>query len=494
METVMPPLPQSSDSQARQPLQLERRLFRPGLRIAVAVSGGADSVALLRALVAERERLGLVVSAAHLHHGIRGEEADQDAEFVADLARRFDLPLHLHRVDTPGYAEANGESMEEAARHLRYAWFQSLLAVGELDAVATAHTLDDQAETVLHRLLRGAWTEGLGGIHPAIGSNSAASPLPRSGSGRAEGGLILRPFLAVRRVEVENWLRGLGQPWREDSTNQDLDFTRNRLRHQLLPELAAYNPQIHTQLSHVATLARDEEAYWQAELERLLPSLLLPGKPVRGGGRAVATHPGETSVAVEIERLRGLHPAMRRRVLRAAAKRLGCNLEFEQTERLMAMCETRGAIPSQELPKTQQLAAGLRAERTPRELRLSQVTAQENTPLPDYQLSIPGEITAPGFGLRLRASLDGASPTSLPNACLRAGRAGDRVRLRYSRGPKKVKEVLERMGIPAGDRDGWPVVEWQNRIVWMQGAELEPVSESGFRLTIINEPYSAREE
>ncbi len=349
----------------------------------------------------------------------------------------------------------NRESLEEAARHLRYAWFRSLLATGQLDAVATAHTLDDQAETVLHRLLRGAWTEGLGGIHPLMGGTAADPAAPGSPSSRVEGGLILRPMLAVRREEVESWLRSQGQPWREDSTNRDLDFTRNRLRHGLLPELAAYNPQIQTQLSHLATLARDEEAYWQAELKRLLPSLLLPGKPVRGGGRAVGTHPGEASLAIEVERLAGLHPAMRRRVLRAAARQLGCNLDFEQTERLMAMCETRGshaASSSQQSPKHQQLAAGLRAERTPRELRLLRVATEERTASPEYQLSIPGEVTAPAFGLSLRASLDGTPPGPLPNACLRVARAGDRVQLRHSRSPKKVKEVLARMGIPAADR------------------------------------------
>lgn len=488
MDTLMPPLPDSSDSKPRQPLHLDTRMFRPGLRVAVAVSGGADSVALMRALLVERERLGLVLSVAHLHHGIRGEEADQDAEFVADLARQYGLPLHLHRVDTPAYAQANRESLEEAARHLRYAWFKSLLAAGELDAVATAHTLDDQAETVLHRLLRGAWTEGLAGIHPTISSDPAG--LPNSESIRVRAGRILRPMLAVRRVEVEAWLRALGQPWRNDSSNRDLDFTRNRLRQELLPELASYNPQIYTQLSHLATLARDEQAYWQAELERLLPSLLLPGRAVRGGGRAVSTHPDQSTVAIEVERLRGLAPAIRRRVLRAAARTLACHLDFEQTERLMAMCEPRDLSPGdgrQASAKHQELAVGLRAERTPRELRLLRISPEETASQPDYQLTIPGEVTAPFFGLRLRASLDTTPLVPLPNACLRAARSGDRVKLRYSRSPKKVNEVLERMGIPAADRAGWPVLEWQNRIVWMQGAELEPASEPGFRMTIASE-------
>jgi tRNA(Ile)-lysidine synthase len=142
----------------------------------------------------------------------------------------------------------------------------------------------------------------------------------------------------------------------------DTAFTRNRLRHELLPVLATYNPQIHSQLANLATLARDEDAYWQGEVGRILPSLALPGKPVREGGRAASTHPGEASLAFEIERL-PQSPAMRRRILRAAARQLGTALNFDQTERLMTMLGA-GAT------RRQQLTAELHAERSPRELRL----------------------------------------------------------------------------------------------------------------------------
>src|SRR5271170_245440 len=326
---------------------IHRQLLRPGTRLAVAVSGGADSVALLRRLIELAPEIGLVLSVAHVHHGIRGAEADGDAEFVCALAAKHELVFYRHDVDTPASARENRETIEEAARNLRYAWFRTLLEQGEANAVATAHTLDDQAETVLHKLLRGAWTEGLGGISPVI---------------QCTRGAIVRPFLGTRRSEIEAWLKVIGQQWREDASNTDTAFTRNRLRHELLPILATYNPQIHSQLANLATLARDEDAYWQAELSRILPSLMLPGKPVRGGGRATSTHPDEASVAIEIERLPQL-PAMRRRILRAAAKQLGTVLNFDQTERLIAMLQTGGA-------RRQQLTAELRAERSPRELRL----------------------------------------------------------------------------------------------------------------------------
>src|SRR5580704_7143694 len=161
------------------PLTLRNHLFRPGHRIAVAVSGGADSVALLRRLLEERPKLGIALSVVHVHHGIR-EAADEDASFVADLAAAHDLPFHLHRTDAPAAAATLHESLEEAARNLRYAFFRQLMVDGRVDAVATAHTLDDQAETVLHKLLRGAWTESLSGIHPVLAM---------------EPGTVLRPFL-----------------------------------------------------------------------------------------------------------------------------------------------------------------------------------------------------------------------------------------------------------------------------------------------------------
>ncbi|HVT96063.1 MAG TPA: tRNA lysidine(34) synthetase TilS, partial [Acidobacteriaceae bacterium] len=252
--------------------------LRPGMRVAVAVSGGADSVGLLRTLHDAASQIGLVLSVAHVHHGIRGPEADQDQHFVAELAASLGLEVSPHRVDTPAIAREKKQTLEEAARDLRYTWFRELLAQGKVDAVATAHTLDDQAETVLHRLLRGAWTEGLGGIHPIV---------------QCPPGVILRPFLETQRDEIRAWLRSIGQTWREDATNDDTAHTRNRIRLELLPHLAEYNPQIAEQLAHLATLARDEHEWWHTELARILPGLILPGRPVRGGGRAVSTHPEE---------------------------------------------------------------------------------------------------------------------------------------------------------------------------------------------------------
>ncbi|QNI37965.1 tRNA lysidine(34) synthetase TilS [Edaphobacter albus] len=348
-------------------LPFSRDHIQPGNRLCVAVSGGADSVALLLALheanTAKRDALGVGLSAAHVHHGIReAAESDADLAFVQDLCIQLDIPLHIHRADVPARAAENRETLEEAAREVRYAFFRTLIASGHADSILTAHTLDDQAETVLMKLLRGAWTEGISGIHPIVSIHQTGQ---RSGN-------ILRPLLATRRSEIEAFLQSRNQPWHTDSTNADTAYTRNRVRHELLPQLRTYNPSIDHTLANLAELAREEEFRWQAELARILPQLLLPGKPVRGGGRAVSTAPGTSSVSIEIDRLRTLDPALRRRVLRAAARQLGFRLSFDDTTRLLALAgfATLSTVAARSGASVH-LASGLRAQRSARELQLS---------------------------------------------------------------------------------------------------------------------------
>ncbi len=389
---------------------LNRTLFHPGQRLAVALSGGADSTALLLALLeanAEKDSLGLILSAIHIHHGLRGPEADADEAFVRDLCAGRNLPLTVEHVDTPARQQAEREGVEEAARELRYAAFRQLPSQSKADAIATAHTLDDQAETVLMKLLRGAWTEGLAGIAPLLqvgaetphaGQSSlvvipegnlrspgvprvSINPLHRAPSAEHQAPTILRPLLATPRTEIERFLRERNQPWREDSSNADLTLTRNRVRHQLLPLLRSFNPAIAETLARTAELAREDHAFWQAEVARILPGLVLPGKPVRGGGRAVSTALGEQSSAIEIERLRAQPPALRRRLLRAAAANLGCRLNAEETAKLLALS---GLLSLPGLTSRNgarlDLGNGLRAERSLRELRLSRDAAPTPPP------------------------------------------------------------------------------------------------------------------
>jgi tRNA(Ile)-lysidine synthase len=441
-------------------LPIDTSPLKPGLRLAVGVSGGADSVALLRALHERRSPMGLVLHVAHMHHGLRGDEADGDLEFVRALAAELELPFHAERVDVAAEAKKAGESIEETARRLRYGWFRRLMAAGEVEAVATAHTLDDQAETVCAKFLRGAWTEGLSGIHPVV---------------EFAEGRIVRPLVGVRRAEVEAYLKALGQSWREDSSNRDTAFARNRIRHELLPVLEGWNPRLKEHMAQMALLARDEEAWWQAELARVAPQLVMEGRPVRGGGRAAGS-----GLALDVIRLAALAPAMQRRLLRYAAELCAgpaghAAPDFQSTEALRTLALKGRA--GQKL----ELAQGLRAERTPRELRLSvqAAPAAEAEPIPEYSEPIPGEIVAAAFGVRLRIEvsagveqeeLDGSGRMST----LRNWRPGDRVRLRYSGGPRKVKEVLERLRVTGSNRAVWPVLEVGGHIVWMKGVELEP--------------------
>jgi len=421
------------------------------MRLAVGLSGGADSVALTRALVERAGALGIVPSAAHLHHGLprglNGAEADEDLEFARELALGLGIAFHAKRVDVAAEAAERGETIEEAARRLRYGWFRELMADGVVETVATAHTLDDQAETVLGKFLRGAWTEGFAGIYPVV---------------EFAEGRIVRPLLGATRAQLEAYLNGLGQGWREDSSNRELAFTRNRIRHGLLPELARWNPRVKEHLAQMAELARDEEAWWAAEMARLAPQMLLTGRPVRGGGRAGSDAGG---VAIDAVRLCAQPVAVQRRLLRYAAERLGISLGFEATESLRELATSGRAGRKLALP------GPLVAERTPRELRLAPGAAKlaGGEAGAEYSLPVPGEVEA--FGWRFRAeAAQGGEP-----AVVRHWRAGDRVTLKYSSGPRKIKEVLERLQVTGTARGAWPVVAWRGRIVWMQGAELAPV-------------------
>jgi tRNA(Ile)-lysidine synthase len=485
-------------------LPLDTSLLKPGMRLAVGLSGGADSVALLRALAARRQELGLALHAAHLHHGLRGAEADGDLEFCRELAAKLEIPFHEARVDTAQEARADAktgkpaETIEEAARRLRYSWFQQLLSKSLLHAVATAHTLDDQAETVLAKFLRGAWTEGLAGISPRLESPE---------------GRIVRPLLGVTHAEIEAYLNALGQPWREDSTNRHLTFTRNRIRHELLPLLEGWNPRLRQHLAQMAELAHDEEAWWQAELARLAAQLILPGRPARGGGREAGEGSG-AGLAIEVGRLAALAPAVQRRLVRHAAQQFGAALDFAATEAVRSLALDGRAGQRLALPQ------GLCAERTARELRLSVAPEPAangkgaGAQGPQYTVAIPGTIDAPEFGVRLRIAISNhgapekeheapengheapengpAGGDGLPQtATLRNWKPGDRVRLRYSSGLRKVKEVLERLHVTGTERALWPVLEAGGRVIWMKGVELE--RKPGLAITAVETAPEASE-
>ncbi|MGB8472591.1 MAG: tRNA lysidine(34) synthetase TilS [Candidatus Acidiferrum sp.] len=218
-------------------------ILRPGQRVGVGVSGGADSVALLLLLLELREKLGIVVSVAHLNHKLRGKASDADEKFVAKLAAKHGLAFHAMSVNAAEKAKREKANLEDAARRARCGFFARLVAQGKVDRVVTAHTADDQAETVLAHILRGTGLAGLGGIHP-------------------ETECVVRPLLGVRRAELREYLRAKKQKWREDATNLDTTRTRARIRKKLLPLLEREFQQGAVEhLASLAEFAREDEEF-----------------------------------------------------------------------------------------------------------------------------------------------------------------------------------------------------------------------------------------
>jgi tRNA(Ile)-lysidine synthase len=440
----------------------EQQLLRPGERVAVACSGGADSVTLLHIMAELRETLGIVLSVAHFHHQIRGAEADADQRFVEDLAARLRVDFYTASENVPQHAAQRKISLETAARELRHEWFAELINQGKADKIATAHTLDDQAETVLMRILRGTGARGLAGIAPAHKAKH-----------------LVRPLLTTSRREVEGYLKAKSQGWRDDSSNLDLGHTRNRVRHTLLPLLERdFNPAIRQTLADLAEVAQAEVDYWNNELSGLLPRLIHEGKPSRSGRSSSGDAHG--ILALDLSGLRGLPLAIRRQVIQRTVQRLGVSLEFKHIQQLTALAEHGKPGVKLALPD------GLAANRTVREIHFSR-----NMPkLPEnycYSLSIPGEVTVPEAGITIRARLisggkqkassyNGATllEASLldPELKVRNWRAGDKFFPAHTQSPKKVKELLQpgRLGqeISPAQRKAWPVIESAGQIVWMR--------------------------
>jgi tRNA(Ile)-lysidine synthase len=237
-------LGRQKDALAKRLLEnLKRRgVLQPGMRVGVAVSGGADSVALFLLLLEIREQLGIVLSVVHFNHKLRGRASNADEQFVAKLAEKHKLPFHLDSADVAAKALKEKSNLEDAARRARYDFFARLAARGDLTHVAVAHTADDQAETVLAHLLRGTGLAGLGGIHQVVGH-------------------VVRPLLGFRRADLRAYLKSKKQAWREDATNRDTAKLRARIRKQLLPLLEKkYQPAVVPHLAALAELAREDES------------------------------------------------------------------------------------------------------------------------------------------------------------------------------------------------------------------------------------------
>ena len=441
-----------------------RRWLKPGDRLGIAVSGGADSVALLRAMLELRGELGIVLSVVHFNHRLRGDESEADHAFVRGLAEPYGLELHDARGDVALRAQERSLSTEAAAREARYEFFWSLIEGHCLDKIATAHTLDDQAETVLLRLIRGTGTRGLGGIHAEL-RGPASREIAR--------GSIVRPLLHTRRTEIESYLTSLGQPWREDSSNRDLRHTRNRVRQKLLPLLEeGFNPDVAERLADFAEIAQAEEDYWAIEVNRFLGS-----------------NPPQFNT------LPALPLALRRRLVRAAAPP-GVQLAFRQVESILEIIEGTG-----EAPTTCNLPSGWVFQRRgtslafvppdPRRMLREEAAAGPHGPIVSaLRLPVPGEVSDPGTGRRFQARRIAVAsppagynpehlyaPHALPSElAVRTWRFGDRFWPAYTKAPKKLKELFQENKIAAELRAAWPVMavppkdpDGNEEVIWVQG-------------------------
>ncbi len=457
----------------------EHELLKPGDRVGVAVSGGADSVAMLRVLLELRSELGIVLSVLHFNHRIRGADADEDERFVLRLAEQQGLEFQRSSADVPAYAAEHRLSLETAGREARYRFFESFFERQALDAVATGHTMDDQAETVLMRGLRGAGTRGLAGIYPKKAVLVC---------GKQEARYIVRPLLGIRRAEVRDYLESINQSWREDATNRDLQYTRNRIRHGLIPLIETrFQATAVAALAQLAEVAREEENYWEAELSRVMPEVIEDS--------------AASGLTVNLPRLLAFPPALQRRILRNCAQRLGVTLDFEHLTQLLraARCCDGG--------KTCELPGGWVAAREQQELRF-QLRRNTDQPAPlayEYRLPIPGEVEIREAGRMIRAFLRPVKPgasgynpqQSLDAVALgrevvvRNWRPGDRLWPAHSKGPKKMKELFEERHVPRGERRSWPVAASGGTLVWARGfgasAEFQPAA--GAKLVVVIEEH-----
>ena len=410
----------------------EQALLSPGDSVIAAVSGGADSVAMLFALYLLRDELGVTLEAAHFNHHLRGAESDRDEAFVTDFCGRYDIPLHLGS----GRIVPGKKGLEAAARDVRYAFLRRLPG-----KVATAHTADDNAETVLMRLIRGTGLKGLGAIAPVSGN-------------------VIRPMLTVTRDDVEAFLEEYALPHVEDSSNGTDDFLRNRIRHGILPLMRTENPRIGENLSAMALLLRQDEACLQA----MIPEEQVP----------------------DVSRLKAMEPALRRRALERFLKAQGVR-EPEQIHILQAEQLLYHWSPSAAMQFPGGVTIGRQYDRL--------VRLECSPELPETRLSVPGETCIGGkrfvseYATDLEERPDSVLVCPVGALTVRSRRSGDTMRL--PGGTRSLKKMYIDRKIPASQRAAVPVLADDRGVLAVFGIgtdiRFHPDSLPAVRITLIEE-------
>jgi tRNA(Ile)-lysidine synthase len=444
-------MPVKSNVYSRWLKEVKRQgLFHAGQRVGVAVSGGPDSVLLLHFMRDSAPEFGITLSVVHFNHHLRGAESDADERFVRNLADTIGIAYFCGQADVARVAREKRRNLEATARELRYRFFFSLVDQGRLEMVVTAHTANDQAETVLLRLLRGAGTRGLSGIYPLL------------------EGRVARPFLDLTRAEIMREIEARHLEHRLDSSNLDSRLRRNKVRRDLLPLLEReFNPAIIRLLKDHADRARDEEAFLEQQArERSRPWRLREGVEEK----------------ISVRALKGFALAIQRRVLRQMVQSAhpgSRGLAYAHIEELLRFAGGAQSGRSLLLPD------GVVARRDFDWLVLgSQPVSAEHGEYA-YPVQVPGEITVPALGATFslkivelpRASeeynqIAGSAMDAEKLPCrllLRNWRAGDRFWPVGSRKLGKLKEFFRQRKIPRSQRKLWPVLECAEQIVWVRG-------------------------
>ena len=422
----------------------------PGETLVAALSGGADSVALLDVLAQLAVRRGFGLVAAHLDHGLRAS-SKADAAFCRDLCRRLGVSLEVGTADVRARAREEKGGLEEAARLERYAFLREVEDKHGAVGIAVAHTLDDQAETFLLRLLRGAGTAGLGAMRPVSGD-------------------ILRPMLEATRRDVLAHLESRGLEHREDETNADLSFPRNRVRRELLPYLEQrFNPKVRQALARAASVL-SEEAGVLAEEGAALLSAAGPGE--RDGD----------DIVVDRTALASVGRALGRAAVRAALEQTGGlrDIGLDHVDRVLALCSSpRASGKRLPLPGGRQAVV---------EFDYLRVGPRREPAVPfSVELVVPGEAEIPG-GFSIEALSD-AGPaeangvTAVVSApedgplTVRTRRPGDRVRARGR--DMSLKKFLMERRVPADERGRLPLLARGRRVLWVPGQPVDADAAGG---------------
>ena len=450
------------------------RFLHPGDSVEVAVSGGADSVALLHLLLELREKLGIILSVVHFNHQLRGKQSDNDEKFVAQLAAKHHLPFHAGHENVAAKAKREKANLEDAGRRARYNFFAQLVEQEKLTKLAVAHTADDQAETVLAHLLRGTGLAGLGGIHPTSGP-------------------VVRPLLQIRRADLRAYLESKKQTWREDPTNRDTTKMRARIRKKLLPLLEKqFQPSTVEHLSSLAGFAREDNAYLDSaaasrvselskqqneavsiDIHELLHRVAHPLRLSKGGG--LDSTPPQTK-AIPSRMIRQIVNQLKPQAGQLTATHLNSILHLaEQGENGKSLPLPGGLEVRREHDK-------LIFHPKPSASRKKEFPKKFEFPV-DFSQS-PSLINVPCLACVFRFTIIDWPPqrgeTSsmgpvldrhalrLP-IVLRSWRPGDQFRPAGHRKAHKLKRLLHEKRVSRWEREGWPVLTSAGVIAWARG-------------------------